>query len=74
MWYTVLESKDIWRHFSKNVCSIGSKRFSNLLQNKVSSLKKQNSSFISFPSNILEASVWLRKDSSLFAFFFYQAQ
>lgn len=40
MWHTVLESRDIWRHLSKNPCSDGSKRFSNLLQNKVSSLKR----------------------------------
>lgn len=46
MWYTVLESRDIWRHWSKNACSVGSKRFSNLLQNKVSSLKRENSFFI----------------------------
>lgn len=38
MWYTVLESKDIWRHWSRKAVSDGSNRFSSLLQNKVSSL------------------------------------
>lgn len=69
MWYMVLESKDIWRHRSKYACSNGSKRFSNLLQNKVSSLKKQELSYY-FPSEMLKASRWwLWKDASLFVFF-----
>ena len=38
MWYTVLESRDIFRHLSRKACSDGSNRFSSLLQNRVSSL------------------------------------
>lgn len=45
MWYTVLESKDIWRHLQRKVCSDGSNRFSSLLQNRVSSLFEEFKAF-----------------------------
>ena len=40
IWNTVLESIDILRHLSRKSCSEDSSLFSSLLQNKVSSLVK----------------------------------